>query len=165
MSGNTTRTAPVDETDDSPESADPSDPSDEPHSRACTIPWYSPTTDPLYRWAAGHRRSLRDARVALWVLAVVGVVADLATTRAALAVGLAEGNPIARWLLHRWGFVALAASDAVRIAGLVIGWRACRCALPPPYPIVAPLAGAVAAWSLAVSNGFLVVQRVGGTAG
>lgn len=100
----------------------------------------------------GVARLLDDARVRLagverelWMLALLGLVGDLALTVYGLERGLTEANPVARAALAAHGYPALAAMKAGAVAVGVGGWLV----LPRRHRAVVPLALALP-WTLAV---------------
>lgn len=59
---------------------------------------------------------------ALWGVALVAVVGDLATTMYGLEIGLREQNPVVAAALHRYGVGALVGLKLVAVAWAVVVW-------------------------------------------
>lgn len=76
-----------------------------------------PWTNPYHRWINARTR-------ALWLLAAVAMVLDVALTGVGLSVGLAEGNYLARLFIREFGLI----SAGVLLKGFALGvgyaaWR------------------------------------------
>lgn len=101
--------------------------------------------DGVARLLDDARETLAGVERELWMLALLGLVGDLALTVYGLERGLAEANPFARAAVHAHGYGALAALKAGALALGVGGWLL----LPRRHRAVVPLALA-APWTLAV---------------
>jgi hypothetical protein len=91
---------------------------------------------------------------ALWLVVLVAMVLDIATTAYGLSVGLVERNPVVRAALDAFGVAALA---AIKVGALALA-LACRRAWPASA-LVVPL-GLAIPWSLAVGINLALILSV-----
>jgi hypothetical protein len=75
----------------------------------------------------------------LWLLVVVGLVADLLTTFYGLQMGLSESNPVARAAIEQFGFSALV---GLKLFAVGVG-VACRQLLSGRHVLLVPLGLAI----------------------
>ena len=101
----------------------------------------------------GIWRSLNEYEAALWGLVILSMLADTVLTYYGIERGLAEGNPIARFGLEQFGYVALGVLKAFALAVGLVG----RALLPEGYTAVVPL-GLAIPWTVAsIINATLIV--------
>ncbi|MFC6718424.1 hypothetical protein ACFQGT_12355 [Natrialbaceae archaeon GCM10025810] len=106
------------------------------------------------------RRLLGDVRPvdlerALWMLVVVSLVGDVATTVVGLRLGLAESNPVARGAIAGYGVFGIVALKGVAVGiGLV-----CRPVLPRTYRSIVP-AGLALPWTVAFLANLYTISTV-----
>ncbi|WP_312908497.1 DUF5658 family protein [Natronosalvus caseinilyticus] len=86
-----------------------------------------------------------DLERAMWGLAAIALVADIATTAHGLEAGLTESNPIASDVIDGHGMVGMVAMKL----GAVAVALACRTVLDKQYRPIAP-AGLAVPWLVAV---------------
>lgn len=111
-----------------------------------------PPAEGLRRLADRWADRLAHRERALWVLVVLALVVDVATTAAGLGAGHVEGNPVVAGILERAGFAGFVAFKGAILSFAV----ALRLALPR-FRVVIPL-GTALPWLAAgtVNAGLLV---------
>jgi len=89
----------------------------------------------------------------LWVVVVLALIADVATTFVGLELGLSESNPAARGAIEDYGMAGMLALKAFAVTvGLV-----CRPFLERPYRPIVP-AGLAVPWLVAATlNAYIIV--------
>lgn len=103
----------------------------------------------LRSWFARRER-------ALWTLVIVVFLADLALTLYGFELGFDESNPVAVWLLARFGVVGIVALKVgVLLMALVFRW-----VIPEKYGVIVPLA-LVLPWTYAVLVNLVVIATAG----
>ncbi|WP_122089113.1 DUF5658 family protein [Halalkalicoccus subterraneus] len=92
----------------------------------------------------GIWEALAEHETALWGVVLASMLADTVLTYHGIERGLIEGNPIARFGLERFGYVAL---GALKLFALGVGFLG-RSVLPASYAAVVPL-GLAIPWTIA----------------
>lgn len=108
------------------------------------------TADRLLQALAAQERRL-------WILALLLLVTDLATTAYGLGLGLSEANPAAAAALERYGIAALAALKGFALVVAAVGWLV----IARRYRVVVPLCLALP-WSVGSVLNLVVLVRVVG---
>lgn len=98
--------------------------------------------------------SVSSFELGLWLVVIVALVLDIATTAYGLSTGLVERNPLVRWAIDA---VGLAALPVLKLGAVAVA-LACRRAWPACATVV-PL-GLAIPWSLAVGINLALILSV-----